>query len=113
MTGVKKNSRSVQTTFFSVSRYFEISVFEIKTVHCTAMEPKMRVLQLQPETRNTANDGWMDDQRFTSFSIVFQSYQDDGRMIMKGCVLWNPVYGIEDFALSGASTRSLDQKASA
>ena len=23
---------------------------------------------------------------FTSFSTVFQSYQDDGRMIMKGCV---------------------------
>ena len=26
----------------------------------------------------------MDD--FTSFSSVFQSYQDDGRLIMKGCV---------------------------
>ena len=22
---------------------------------------------------------------FTSFTIVFQSYQDDGRLIMKGC----------------------------
>ena len=30
---------------------------------------------------------------FMSFSKVFQSYQDDGRMIMKGCVQWNPVYG--------------------
>ena len=30
-------------------------------------------------------DGWM-----TSFSTVFQSYQDDERMIiMKGCVQWN------------------------
>ena len=27
---------------------------------------------------------------FTSFSTVFQSYQDDGRMIMKDCVQWNP-----------------------
>ena len=26
---------------------------------------------------------------FTSFSTVFQSYQDDGRLIMKGCVLWS------------------------
>ena len=26
-----------------------------------------------------------------SFSTVFQSYQDDGRMIMKGCVQWNLV----------------------
>ena len=41
-------------------------------------------------------DGWMDGWMicdFTSFSTVFQSYQDDGRMIMKGCVQWNPVYG--------------------
>ena len=26
---------------------------------------------------------------FTFFSTVFQSYQDDGRLIMKGCVQWN------------------------
>ena len=25
-------------------------------------------------------------------SVVFQSYQDDGRMIMKDWVQWNPVY---------------------
>ena len=25
---------------------------------------------------------------FTSFSTVFQSYQDDGMVIMKGCVQW-------------------------
>ena len=30
-------------------------------------------------------DGWMICD-FTSFSTVFQSYQDDGRLIMKGCV---------------------------
>ena len=35
-------------------------------------------------------DGWMTCD-FTSFSTVFQSYQDDGRMIMKGCVQWKPV----------------------
>ena len=27
---------------------------------------------------------------FTPISTVFQSYQDDGRVIMKGCVQWNP-----------------------
>ena len=37
-------------------------------------------------------DGWMTCD-FTSFSTVFQSYQDDGQMIMKGCVQWNSVYG--------------------
>ena len=29
---------------------------------------------------------------FTTFSTVFQSYQDDECVIMKGCVNWNPVY---------------------
>ena len=28
-------------------------------------------------------DGW---KRFMSFSTVFKSYQDDGRVIIKGCV---------------------------
>ena len=28
---------------------------------------------------------------FTSFSTVFQSYQDDGGLIMKGSVQWNRV----------------------
>ena len=27
-----------------------------------------------------------------SLSTVFQSYQDDGRLIMKGCVQWSSVY---------------------
>ena len=27
---------------------------------------------------------------FTSFSTVFQSYQDDGKLIMKGCVQGTP-----------------------
>ena len=31
--------------------------------------------------------------RFTPFSAVFQSYQDDGQIIMKGCVQWNPFTG--------------------
>ena len=36
--------------------------------------------------------GWMDGWitcDFTSFSTVFQSYQDDVRLIMKSCVQWN------------------------
>ena len=32
-------------------------------------------------------DRWMTC-NFTSFSIVFQAYQDDGWVIMKGCVRW-------------------------
>ena len=43
---------------------------------------------------------------FTSFLTVFQSYQDDVWMIMKGCVQWNSVYGWEDFTSSENRTRS-------
>ena len=30
---------------------------------------------------------------FTSFSTVFQLYQDYERLMMKACLQWNPVYG--------------------
>ena len=33
-------------------------------------------------------DEWMTSE-LTSFSTVFQSYQVDGRLIVKGCVQWN------------------------
>ena len=46
-------------------------------------------------------DGWTSCD-FMSFSTVFQSYQGDGWMIIKGSVQWNPVNRQEDFALSGA-----------
>ena len=52
--------------------------------------------------------GWMTWMTcdFTSFLTVFQSYQDDVWMIMKGCVQWNSVYGWEDFTSSEDRTRS-------
>ena len=50
-------------------------------------------------------DGWM-TRDITSFLTVFQSYQDDVWMIMKGCVQWNSVYGWEDFTSSEDRTRS-------
>ena len=53
-------------------------------------------------------DGWMTSD-FTSFLSVFQSYQDDVWMIMKGCVQWNSVNGWEDFTSSEDRTRPLDQ----
>ena len=53
-------------------------------------------------------DGWMTCD-FTSFSTVFQSYQDDGQMIMKGCVQWNP-FAVEKISpRSGIEPRPLDQ----
>ena len=35
-------------------------------------------------------DGWKTC-NFTSVSTVFQSYQDNEWMIMKGCMQWNPL----------------------
>ena len=55
----------------------------------------------------------MDDLRFfTFFLTVFQSYQADGQMIMKGCVQWNPVYGVKilpQVGLDLGATRSVGQ----
>ena len=34
---------------------------------------------------------------FTSFSTVVQSYQDEGRVIIKGCVEWLVVHGWKYF----------------
>ena len=47
-------------------------------------------------------DGWMT----CDFSTVFQSYQDDERLIMKACVQWSSIYSWEDFASSEDQTRS-------
>ena len=44
----------------------------------------------------------------TPFSTVFPSYSSDGRMIMKGCVEWNLVYGWKNFCLEpGSNPRPL------
>ena len=40
---------------------------------------------------------------FTSFSIVFQSYHDNGWVIINDWVQWNSVYSLEDFASNGVS----------
>ena len=47
---------------------------------------------LKERSCSTRMDGWMTCD-LMSFLTVFQSYQDDVRMIMKGCVQRNSVYG--------------------
>ena len=52
-------------------------------------------------------DGWMTCD-FTSFSTVFQSYQDDGRMIMTVCN-WTPFTVIMISSRAGIEPGQLDQ----
>ena len=44
-----------------------------------------------PSKTISEEDGWMICD-ITSFSSVSQSYQDDGWVIMNGCVLWNLIF---------------------
>ena len=67
-------------------------------MHQTLHVRKIRVKNKSVVCRNFAwlfyevgKNRWMTCD-FTSFLSVFQSYQDDVRMIMKGCVQWNSVY---------------------
>ena len=49
---------------------------------------------------------------FTTFSTVFQSYQNDGMVIMKSFVQWNHIYDWKDFRLERVSNpKLLDQEA--
>ena len=60
------------------------------------MSEKNNDFPLQKKEGVVVRRGRMDGWRicdFTSFLTVFQSYQDDVWMIMKGCVQWNSVYG--------------------
>ena len=44
---------------------------------------------------------------FTSFSTVFQSYRDNGWVIMKGYVQWNSVYDEKDHLKLGSNPAPL------
>ena len=50
---------------------------------------------------------------FTLFSTVFQSYQDDGQVIMKGCVQWNLFIVETILPQAGLEIGPLDQKKTA
>ena len=47
---------------------------------------------LSRDERGLFCDGWMTCDCM-SFSTVFESYLDDERVITKGCVQWNTIYG--------------------
>ena len=41
----------------------------------------------------TIADGWLDDLQFYILFNSISVISDNGQMIMKGCVHWNPIYG--------------------
>ena len=41
---------------------------------------------------NVFSDRWTDDLQFHVLSTVFQSFQDDERVKMKGCLQWDAIY---------------------
>ena len=59
-------------------------------------------------SKEESRNGWMICD-FTSFSTVFQSYQDDRRMIMKGCVQWKPFTVEKISPRAGIESGPLDQ----
>ena len=72
-------SVSVTIKFWDTVCFFEVSTFLI--IHCIV---RMCVY-------------WMDGLDFMSFSTVFQSYQDDERVILKNCVQWNTILCMKSF----------------
>ena len=46
----------------------------------------MKIELLPQKSTHLLLDGWMNCD-FMSFSTVFQSYQDDGRLLLKGCAM--------------------------
>ena len=55
-------------------------------------ERAVNVYRSAPHYHSLETGGWTTC-HLTSFSTVLQPYQDNGQVIMKGCVRRNPVYG--------------------
>ena len=74
---------------------------------CRKNQKLQSLISVKLELKTLRMDGWMTC-NFTSFLTVCQSYQDDERLIMKGCVHW-----LRRFCLGRDSNSGpLDQQAS-
>ena len=81
----KIRQKSLFVNFILAFRSFRQFQGWIGTEYC-------QVLDFTKGSVKLRRDGWMTCD-FTSFSTVFQSYQDHERLLMTGYVQWNPVYG--------------------
>ena len=106
---------------FFFSKYF--CFFQKCYTHRYRTESDSELLDLGCTLRRsvlTANPGMVvlrnDDQKICDLTLllqVFQSHQGHDKVIMKGCVQWNPVYDCKDFCLEWVSNLGLlDQQAS-
>ena len=68
--------------------------------HCWIVPKGNAKMSLRAHTETTRMNGWH------AILRPFQQYFSHGRLMMKGYVQWNSVYGWEDFASSGNRTRS-------
>ena len=75
----------------SRSKFFLLRVDQLRK-NFIGKGSKRQSRNLSPFEIMVGKHGWMTCDFFMSFPTVFQSYQDDGRLIMKGCVQWNSVY---------------------
>ena len=72
-------------------------------------DKNLRLIKFRPGVRRLLV-GWLDDSRYTSFSIVFQPYQDDVRVIIIGCMQGTSLTFENIFRHKrGSSPGSLDQ----
>ena len=92
-------------TFFCLSIFIYLSHTEREISMATHKDKTLSVGTL------SMKDGWMTC-NFTSLSKVFQSYQDDGQMIMKSCVNGTPFMAEKILPLAGlepGTARSVGQ----
>ena len=88
-----------------------LAVFYLIFLISLPLSDKTEILSRRAIKTNAINhiNGWMTCD-FTSFSTVFQTYKDDERVILKGCVQWTPVLDETDLCLGwGSKPGLLDQ----
>ena len=80
------------------------------TLLCNISVITYRIYNICSDTGTLSFDGWL-TYDFTSFSTVLQSYQEVGRVIIKGCVQWNPFAIIKiPASLEPGTARSVVQR---
>ena len=84
----KKTILLIQHILFFSFNFISLTLKKPDILRCR----HLKVFLISFKKKTPRKDGWMICD-FMSSSTVFQSYQDDERLIMKGCVQWSSFYG--------------------